>query len=88
MERVTGDGSQRSRSDIKDDALGHLPLYSWLVSCLSKRQTSNLAISMKNMETKYVNEAKKDSRRFYDDLFYQYKGSWPVYALTIKPCSF
>ena len=41
---------------------------------------------MKNMETKYVNEAKKDSRRFYDDLFYQYKGSWPVYALTINPC--
>ena len=41
---------------------------------------------MKNMETKYVNEAKKDSRRFYDDLSYQYKGSWPVYALTIKPC--
>ena len=38
------------------------------------------------METKYVNEAKKDSRRFYDNLFYQYKGSWPVYALTIKPC--
>ena len=41
---------------------------------------------MKYMEPKYVNEAKKDSNRFYDNLFYQYKGSWPVYALTIKPC--